>query len=113
MPVYAYRCSSCDYGFDGMNSVENRHNVQCPKCGQACRIEIAQVSVICWPSYQHHTLGQVTGPRQRERRIKEMGLEEHDELPSQMKLPSTGNHVLNTPEAEKEFLKIYEERAHA
>jgi len=113
MPVYAYRCKSCDYAFDGMNSVEERHNVQCVKCGGPVRIEICPVNIICWPSFNHPTLGTVTGPRQRERRIAEMGLVESDKILTEMDIPSTSDSVLRTQEAEKEFIKIYEERAHA
>jgi putative FmdB family regulatory protein len=37
MPLYAYRCQSCENTFDALNSYENRLNPEqepCPKCGK-------------------------------------------------------------------------------
>jgi putative FmdB family regulatory protein len=114
MPIYAYRCQECDYGFDGMNSVENRHNVTCHKCGGPCRIDMAnQIPNFLVLEYNDPNLGRITGPRQKSRKLKEMGLVETDESYSSMErhLPDPDDVILRSPEAEREFLKIVEEHS--
>lgn len=110
MPVYAYRCQECDYGFDGINSVDNRHNVTCHKCGGPCRIEIVSVNYICL-DYEHDTLGHIGGPRQKSRILKERGLFETDESYEslQASLPNPTDAILRSPESDREFLKIVED----
>ena len=33
MPIYTYKCNSCDCVFDSMNTIDNRHEANCPECG--------------------------------------------------------------------------------
>ncbi len=34
MPTYSYKCSSCDYEWEGFNSMSDIDKQQCPKCGE-------------------------------------------------------------------------------
>jgi len=33
MPLYDYKCNNCGHRFEDFNSIDNRYNATCPKCG--------------------------------------------------------------------------------
>ena len=34
MPIYAYRCESCDFGKDVLQKISEPQLTQCPECGK-------------------------------------------------------------------------------
>lgn len=43
MPLYEYKCKHCEHRFAELNSVENRENAPCQKCGKAATHSITAV----------------------------------------------------------------------
>jgi putative FmdB family regulatory protein len=55
MPTYSYKCDKCNRSWDGVNSVAERLNEKCPKCGANATIDVAAQGRTqtgmpdCWP----------------------------------------------------------------
>lgn len=50
MPFYTYKCKDqkCDHEFETINSIANRENQTCEKCGSECNVLISR------PRYRGH-----------------------------------------------------------
>ena len=35
MPIYEYKCEPCRFKFEALKNIKDRHNANCPKCGQS------------------------------------------------------------------------------
>jgi putative FmdB family regulatory protein len=46
MPVYDYRCSSCDCNFEMKQSFEDKDETSCPECGKTAKRQFIPVPVI-------------------------------------------------------------------
>ena len=77
MPLYSYRCPSCDSTADHYNSIANRHEGPAC-CGAPMRQSITAATVIgeMKPYYCVATSQMVTSREQRRKVIKEHGLVE-------------------------------------
>jgi len=40
MPIYAYKCPKCGYEYDKLQTIANRHDSVCPKCGERSILQI-------------------------------------------------------------------------
>ena len=41
MPLYSYRCKSCDAEFEEIRSIKSRAKVRCPKCESPAKLTIS------------------------------------------------------------------------
>ena len=78
MPTYCYKCEGCGREFEAFHHIDERNEEVC--CGQGATIQIPLQ--ICKPiikEYFSENLNcQITGPRQKQRLLKEKNLAEVD-----------------------------------
>jgi len=76
MPVYEYECYK-GHRFEEWNTIDNRHNQTCPKCGMLSKL-LVSCPAFKKPSnyeyYDEHLDTHITGPAHRERVMKEQGV---------------------------------------
>ena len=44
MPLYQYGCPGCGYEFEVIRTIEDRHNVPCPKCSDSTTLRTSAFS---------------------------------------------------------------------
>lgn len=79
MPIYAYYCEKCDPDaeWEAFNSINDRHSVLCPECGDKALIAMSITArPVIQEYYSDNLQAQITGPAQKKRLMKAKGLEE-------------------------------------
>ena len=76
MPVYDYKCEKCGNEFEIWAKVENRYDIDC-KCGNRASKILSTISKPIVMEYYSESLGAyITGPRQKQRIMKEKNVSE-------------------------------------
>lgn len=78
MPIYPYKCVVCEREFDRYKSVRDRHDVYC--CDKQARrlIPSVQGKPVIVEGYSEMANAYFTGPKQREKVLREKNLAKVD-----------------------------------
>lgn len=76
MPTYEYKCNICGERFEGIRSVSDRHNQK--HCGVIANLIISpsQGKPVVKGYYSENLDAYITGPKQKERIMKQRGVVE-------------------------------------
>ena len=49
MPMYNYHCEVCEFDFEYMQKMDDRHEANCPSCGEKCKQGLSAPRFIPFP----------------------------------------------------------------
>jgi len=76
MPNYDVLCNKCDIEFEEYAKVEDKDDIKCHTCGSVTQTLITQRGFQFLDGYDPNLQAFVTGPKHRDKIMKEKGLEE-------------------------------------
>ena len=59
MPIYNYKCKTCEHEFEAFRKIKDRYNISCEKCGHAAFIHIKprkDISIHIWVPYMEENI---------------------------------------------------------
>lgn len=76
MPIYSYKCSACGREFEAFNVIRLRELSECP-CGEKANKVLSPIArPVVYEYWSENLNAYVTGPRQKQRLMKERGVTE-------------------------------------
>jgi putative FmdB family regulatory protein len=78
LPLYEYKCPSCECRYEAVHPVQFRDFDICPDCGERTNRLLSQPAKAVIYEYYSENLGAVvTGPKQKKKLMEEKGVSEY------------------------------------